>query len=242
MKKILIMLFLLSGVFSGYGQIKLPKALKQLPISASPSSTDIASAIKEALENGIKSGTDRLSAEGGFLNNPLVKIVFPPEAQKAEKTLRGLGLNDLCDKTILSLNRAAEQATKEALPVFVNALKQMSLSDAKNILLSKDNDAATEYFKKSTTSGLTEVFRPVIKDNLDKAGATKYWTELTTRYNKVPLVSKINPDLNEYVTERALQGLFLEVAKEETAIRNDPKFRGSKLLQDVFAYADKNKF
>lgn len=241
MKKIMVALLLVSGSLTGYGQIKLPKALKQLPLSTSPSSTDMTSAIKEALQNGIKSGTDRLSAEGGFLNNPLVKIVFPPEAQKAEKTLRGLGLNDLCDKTILSLNRAAEQATKEALPVFVNALKQMSLSDAKNILLSKDNDAATQYFKKSTASALADVFRPVIKDNLDKAGATKYWTELTTRYNKVPLVSKINPDLNEYVTERALQGLFLEVAKEETAIRNDPKFRGSKLLQDVFAYADKNK-
>ena len=224
-------------------QFKVPSILKQIPSSNSgqPSADEIGAGIKDALQTGIANGTSRLSAPNGFLNNPSVKIAFPTEALKLEKTLRSMGFNELCDNVVNSLNHAAEDAVKEALPVFRESLKQMSIKDASNILLATEKDAATQYFKTSTSAQLTEKFKPIIQASLDKAGATKYWAAATSQYNKVPLTSKINTDLNDYVTKKALAGLFQEIAKEELKIRESSGARATPLLQKVFAYADQKK-
>src|SRR5690606_800356 len=142
------------------------------------------------------------------------KILFPPEAQKIEKTLRDLGLNQLCDNVITSLNHAAEDAMKEATPIFVNAIKQMTIADATNILLGEKN-AATLYFKDKTTLELTDKFKPVIANSLQQVGATRYWGDLATKYNSLPLVKSVETDLSAYVTQKAIDGLFMEIAQEE---------------------------
>ena len=232
-----------STIGTSQAQIKVPSILKQIPTSknAQPSIDEIGAGIKEALLNGITKSTTSLSAENGFLNNPWVKIPFPPEAEKAEKTLRRLGFNDMCDNVVSSLNHAAEDATKEALPIFMAALKQMSFKDASNLLLSKEKDAATQFFKTATSAQLTEKFRPIIQMSLDKTGATKYWAAATTQHNKIPMVAKINTDLNDYATRQALTGLFMQIGVEEAKMRENSSYRTSPLLQKVFNYADKSK-
>ena len=205
-----------------------------------PSTLEIGQGIKQALELGVSAGADRLSAKDGFLGNLAVKILMPPEAQKVEKTLRGLGLNSLCDNVITSLNRAAEDAAKEAKPIFVSAIKQMTLTDATNILLG-NNDAATEYFKRVTTSQLMQKFSPIVTNSLNKVNATKYYGDLTSQYNRLPLVKPVNTNLSEYVTQKAIDGLFIEVAQEELKIRGNLGSRSTNLLQKVFGYADKKK-
>lgn len=227
---------------SSKAQIKLPGSLKQaaqtIAQGTAPSQLEIGSALKEALENGVTAGTGRLSMENGFLGNTAVKLLFPPEAQKAEKTLRSLGLNKPCDDFIISLNRAAELAVQEAKPIFISALKQMTLQDATNILLSKEKNAATNYFQRVTGGALSARFQPIINDALSKTDATSYWTDLSSRYNKIPLVTKVQTDLTAYATQKALEGLFYEVAQEELKIRSNSGARNSALLQKVFGYAD----
>lgn len=205
-----------------------------------PSNLEIGSALKQALEQGTGKSSDQLSAVNGFFANAAVKILFPPEAQKAEKTLRSLGLNQLCDNVILSLNRAAEGAAKEAKPIFIDAIKQMTLQDVSNILLGSQ-DAATQYFKRTTTVQLSAKFKPVIQVSLNQAGATKYYATAATTYNKVPFVRKINPDITDYVTQKAIDGLFIEIAKEELNIRQNLSARSTPLMQKVFSFADKFK-
>ncbi len=235
-----VILIFLSNSLAVNAQINVGNVLKQVA-AGNPSAAEIGSGLKEALEAGVSKGSDRLSVADGFMKNMAVKILFPPEAQKAEKTLRALGLNKLCDDMILSLNRAAEDAAKEAKPIFISAIKQMSVKDASNILLSNQQDAATQYFKTTTNDQLAAAFMPVIKASLDKAGASKYWSDVTGNYNKIPLVKKLNPDLNDYATQKAISGLFYEVAQEELKIRSNSSARNSPLLQKVFGYADKNK-
>lgn len=205
-----------------------------------PSSLEIGQGIKQALEIGIAAGADQLSAKDGFFGNMAVKILFPPEAQKVEKTLRTLGLGSLADNVVLSLNRAAEDAAKEAKPIFLSAIKQMTVTDATNILLG-NSDAATQYFKKATTAQLMEKFKPVITTSLNKVDATKYWTDAAGQYNKLPLVKPVNTDLSDYVTQKAIDGMFIQVAQEELKIRGNTASRSTSLLQKVFGYADKNK-
>jgi len=221
-------------------QSKLGNILKQLPTTANPSALEIGQGIKQALEIGTSKGADQLSAKDGFLGNLAVKLLFPPEAQKVEKTLRSIGLGSLADNVILSLNRAAEDAAKEAKPIFVSAIKQMTITDATNILLG-NKDAATEYFKRVTTAQLTAKFSPVVTNSLSKVGATKYWGDAAGKYNKLPLVKPINTDLSGYVTQKAIEGMFIQVAQEELTIRNNLNARSTTLLQKVFGYADKNK-
>lgn len=205
-----------------------------------PSNLEIGDALKQALEQGTGKSSDQLSAVNGFLNNAEVKIIFPPEAQKAEKTLRSLGMNQLCDNVILSLNRAAESAAKEAKPIFIDAIKRMTLQDVSNILLGSP-DAATQYFKRTTTLQLSAKFKPIIKVNLDKVGATKYYGTAATTFNKVPFVKKINPDITDYVTQKAIDGLFIEIAKEELNIRQNISARSTPLMQKVFSFAQSAK-
>ncbi len=232
-------LFLASNSELSYSQV-LSKLLSKT--SGTPSTEEISGGIKEALQQGVIKSSDQLSALNGFFGNQAIKILFPPEAQKAEATLRKLGLNKLCDNVILSLNRAAEDAAKEAKPIFISAIKQMSIKDAGNILLGS-NDAATQYFKQKTTDSLANKFRPVINTSLDKTGATQYYNQAATTYNKVPFNrNKVDTDIVNYVTQRAISGLFVEVAKQELQIRqNLPSTRSTALLQKVFNYADQAK-
>lgn len=208
--------------------------------STTPTSSEVNGGLKQALEVGISAGANRLAKTDGYYGNSLVKILFPPEAQKVENTLRQMGLGSMVDKAVVSLNRAAEDAAKQAAPIFVSAIKQMTFNDAMNILLGS-NDAATNYLNKATYNQLQSKFTPVIKNSLDKVNATTYWSEVVTRYNQIPLVEDVNPDLTAYVTQKALDGLFKMVAKEELQIRENVSSRSTDLLQKVFGYADSQK-
>lgn len=201
---------------------------------------EAANGLKEALKNGTGVGTDFLSKTDGFLKNATYKILFPPEAQKVEQTLRSVGLGNMCDKAIESINRGAEMAVAEAKPVFVNAITSMTISDAINIVTG-GNGAGTSYLKRTTSDQLKVKFSPIIQQSLDKVGATRYWTDVITAYNKIPTVQKINPDLNAYVTNKAMEALFNQIELEENKIRQDPLKRTSELLKKVFNYADMQK-
>jgi hypothetical protein len=194
---------------------------------------EVASGLKEALNVGTNNATKQLSNVDGFFKDAAIKILMPEEAKKAEKKLRAIGMGKLVDDAILSMNRAAEDASKSAAPIFVKAIKQITINDAMGIL--KGNDfAATSYLKDKTTTSLTESFRPVIDSSLTKVNATKYWNAVFTAYNKVS-TDKINPDLAAYVTEKALAGIFYQVGLEEQKIRKDPVARTTDILKKVFA-------
>jgi len=197
------------------------------------SNEEIGNGLKEALTQGISKGADMLSQEDGYFKNPLIKIPFPPDAQKMEKRLREIGMDKDVDNFILTLNRGAEDAAQKAKPIFLYAIKNMSITDVMAILNGQP-DAATQYLKKSTTAQLQAQFKPVIKASLDKVGATKNYNSLANTYNKIPLVKKINPDLDAYTTDLAIQGLFITIANEEKNIRANPAARTSDLLKKVF--------
>ncbi len=196
------------------------------------SSSTIANGLKEALEVGTQKGAEKLSAADGFFKDAAIKILMPDEALKVEQKLRSLGMGNQVDNAILSMNRAAEDASKSAAPIFVNAIKQMSIQDAAGILKGGDF-AATDYLKSKTTANLTEAFRPAIETSLAKVEATKYWNTVFSTYNKFSL-QKVNTDLVAYVTEKALAGLFHEVALQEQKIRKDPAAQTTALLKQVF--------
>jgi hypothetical protein len=212
---------------------KVSKALNSTTSGAGFTESEAAEAIKEALIKGTGESVNIVSVVDGYFGNPEIKIPFPPEAANVESKLRSVGLGGQVDKAILSINRAAEDAAKEAKPIFVAAVKGMSITDAINIVKGKEN-AATEYLRKSTSPELIAKFKPVIKTSLDKVNATKYWTDVIGTYNKIPLVQKMNPDLTAYVTDQAIAGLFVMIAKEELKIRKDPVARTTELLKKVF--------
>lgn len=199
------------------------------------STEDIVSGLKEALVKGSEKGANTLSQVDGFFANAALKILLPPEAQKIESTLRKAGMGKQVDDAILSMNRAAEDAAKSAAPIFTNAIRQMSFQDAVGILKGGDT-AATGYLRNKTSAELTAAFAPVINQSLEKVNATKYWNTLVTSYNKVNILGgqKINPDLSAYVTDKALNGIFYQVALEEKSIRKDPVARTSEILKKVF--------
>ncbi len=194
---------------------------------------EVGEGLKEALVNGISKGSDRVSQLDGYFKNPEIKIPFPPEAKKVEDKLRQIGMDKQVDEFIMTLNRGAENAAKEAKPIFISAIKQMTIEDAWSILKGNDN-AATNYLQRTTSAALKEKFKPVIQTSLDKVNATKYYSDLVNTYNKIPFVEKVNPDLNEYATNLAMRGLFLQIEKEEKNIRKDPLARTSDLLKRVF--------
>ncbi|HYV94427.1 MAG TPA: DUF4197 domain-containing protein [Chitinophagales bacterium] len=197
------------------------------------SNDQIVSGLKEALSLGAQKSSDKLSITDGFFKNLAVKILMPPEAKDVESKLRSIGMGAQVDNAILSMNRAAEKASKDAAPIFINAVKQMSFSDAAKILTGP-NDAATQYLKKTTSAQLTTKFKPVIQSALAATNATKYWNDVFTNYNKIPFVSKVNPDLTSYVTQKALDGLFFTLAQEEAKIRKDPMGTANNIIQTVF--------
>ena len=196
--------------------------------------SDIVGGLKEALTIGAKYAGARLNVTNGFFGNNLIKILMPPEAAKVENALRQVGMGKLVDDAILSMNRAAEDAAGKAAPIFINAVTSMNINDGLNILRG-GNGAATEFLRQKTTAALTEAFRPVIQTALDKSGATMMWGKVFGAYNKLPMTrNKINPDLVAYATERALSGLFVTIADEESKIRTNPAARVTGLLQKVF--------
>jgi hypothetical protein len=214
-------------------QISLKK-LKNAITGESLTSEQVGEGLKEALTNGVSKGSDLLSQTDGYFKNPEIKIPFPPEVKQVEERLRQMGMGSQVDNFILALNRGAEDAAKEAKPIFVSAIKQMTIQDAWSILKG-DQDAATQYLKRTTSSQLTEKFKPIIQNSLNKVNATKYYADLVNTYNKIPLVQKVNPNLDEYATGKAIDGLFVMVAKEEKNIRENPGARTTDLLKKVFA-------
>lgn len=196
---------------------------------------EVGEGLKEALINGISKGSDLVSQLDGYYKNPEIKIPFPPDVKKVENTLRDIGLGGEVDKFIMTLNRGAEDAAREAKPIFISAIRSMTIQDAWAILKGEDN-AATEYLKRTTSAQLKEKFKPVIQTSLNKVNATKYYGDLVTRYNKIPLVEKVNPNLDDYATDKAVEGLFVMIAREEKNIRQDPLARTTDLLKKVFGY------
>ncbi len=196
------------------------------------SNADIVSGLKQALTIGTQNGTNQLSNVDGFFKNAAIKILLPEEAKKAENTLRNLGMGNLVDKAILSMNRAAEDASKGAGTIFINSIKQMTITDAVNILKGGDF-AATNYFKAKTTDELTQSFKPVIDKALKNVNATKHWGDAMSVYNQFT-TNKVNTDLSTYVTEKAMDGIFYQLGLEEQKIRKDPVARTTEILKKVF--------
>jgi hypothetical protein len=222
---------------------KAKKVVKEnvvTPSTAIPSNEEIISGLKEALSNGAKSSADVSSKLDGFNKNPMIFIPFPPETQKMKKKLIDLGMQGKVTEFETSMNRAAEEAAKDAAPIFINAVKNMNVSDGMKILKGSDT-SATQYLRENTYSSLIETFKPKVKAAIEKVGVTKYWSPLANTYNKIPLVEKQNPDLDAYVTQLAAQGLFKLIREEEAKIRKDPALRLSDLLKKVFGYADSQK-
>lgn len=234
MKKIFL-LFLLPA-FSGCAELQ--DIANQMPGGGyGITNTEIASGLRQALDNGIDKQVTKLTEENGFYSNELVRIGLPAELQKVDKTLRDVGLDALADEGLKVLNRAAEDAVKEATPIFVNAVREITFADARNILLGNDT-AATAYLNEKTELELYGKFNPVITNSLDRVGATRVWTNIIEKYNALPLTSNVNPDLADYVTNEALDGVFTMIAIEEQEIRNNLAARTSQLLQRVFALQD----
>ncbi|MFT4831397.1 MAG: hypothetical protein ACI815_001044 [Psychroserpens sp.] len=198
---------------------------------------EIANGLREALDMGIEKQVSRLTKEDGFYKNELVKILLPEELQKVDRTLRDVGLGNLADEGLKVLNRAAEDAVSQATPIFINAVKEITFEDAKNILLGND-EAATLYLKNATQTELYNKFNPVIKSSFERAGADKIWSNLIARYNSLPLTNNVNPDLTDYVTREALSGVYTMIALEEKEIRTKVSSRTTAVLRKVFALQD----
>jgi len=232
---LLIALILMSMSLNAQGlQGLMKKATSLVSESGSGlSSQDIANGLKEALTIGAEKGCVNLAKPDGFFKNAALKILMPPEAQKIENTIRGLGMNQLADDFILSMNRAAEDACNTAAPIFIKAIKEMSITDGINILRGNET-AATTYLKSKTEQDLKASFSPIIKTSLDKVDATKYWEKIITTYNAIPLTKKMNPDLTGYVTDKSMNGIYSEIASQEKEIRANPMARTSALLKSVF--------
>lgn len=233
MKKIIFLSFILSACTATQINQAVTEANTILGTPQPLTTAEVSDGLKQALINGISKGSDLTSQVDGYFKNPEIKIPFPPDVKKVEDRLRQIGLGSEVDKFVLTLNRGAEDAAKEAKPIFIDAIKSMTIEDAWGILKGQ-NDAATQYLKKTTTTQLKTKFSPVIQNSLSKVSATKYYGDLVNTYNKIPLVEKVNPDLNSYATDLAIQGLFTMIAKEEKNIRQDPLARTTDLLKKVF--------
>lgn len=201
------------------------------------SESEAAQAIREALDQGTGRGIGVLNVKDGFFGNAAYKLLLPPEAQRIENTLRNLGMGSMVDKAILSINRAAEDAVGYARPIFLDAIREMTIADAINIVKGPNN-AATEYFRQRTTQKLIDAFTPVVKSSLEQFSATKYYGDVVNTYNAFPTtMNKLNPDLPSYVVGKAVNALFDQIAKEEANIRANPVARTTEILQKVFGWA-----
>lgn len=218
--------------------VEMQQAINQFPQTQGIGGIDISAGLKEALNNGISKQVTKLTAVDGFYKNEAVKILLPDELKKVDSSLRKMGLGSMADEGLKVLNRAAEDAVKEATPIFVDAVKNMSFTDAKTILMGNENSATT-YLQNTTSKALYGKFNPVIKNSFTKVGADKVWSNIINKYNGIPFVKKVNPDLTDYVTNQAMAGVFKMIAVEEKNIRTNLNSRTSVLLQKVFAIQDK---
>ncbi|MBD0850931.1 DUF4197 domain-containing protein [Maribacter arenosus] len=234
-KKILILLLSFNFIACG----ELQQVINQLPQDETGiSNIEIAQGLREALNMGIEKQVSKLTLTDGFYKNDLVKILLPEELQKVDNTLRDIGLGNLADEGLKVLNRAAEDAVGEATPIFIDAVKGITFNDAKNILMGSD-DAATQYLTNATQAALYNKFNPVIKSSFQKVGADQIWNNLITRYNGLPFTQKVNPDLTDYVTNQALNGVYTMIAIEEKEIRTKVGSRTTDLLRKVFTLQDR---
>ena len=231
-------LFAFVLIFNFTSCAELQQVVNQMP-QGNPviSNADMAAGLRQALDFGIEKQVSKLTQTDGFYKNELVKILLPEELQKVDKALRDIGLSSLADEGTKVLNRAAEDAVKEATPIFVDAVKGITFSDAKNILLGND-DAATQYLTNKTQTALYDKFNPVIKNSFNKVGADQIWSNLITKYNNIPFTTDVNPDLTDYVTNEALKGVYTMIAVEEKDIRTKFTSRTTDLLKKVFALQD----
>ncbi len=233
-KKIIVLLIAFQLISCG----ELQQVVNQLPQGTQGlSNFEIGNGLREALDKGIDKQVSKLTQTDGFYKNELVKILLPEELQKVDKTLRDIGLGNLADEGLKVLNRAAEDAVSEATPIFVDAVKGITFTDARNILLGSD-DAATQYLTSATSTALYQKFHPQIKKSFDKVGAADIWNNLITRYNNIPLTKNVNPDLTDYVTQEALEGVYTMIAVEEKEIRTNVSARTTDLLRRVFGQQD----
>jgi hypothetical protein len=236
MKKIVISFMVVIGLTSC---AELQQVLNDIPDSGSIlNNADIATALQQALNQGIDKQVTKLTQTDGFFKNELVKIMLPAELQKVDKGLRDIGLGSLADEGLKVLNRAAEDAVKEATPIFVDAVKGITFNDAQNILMGNKN-AATTYLTDKTQTALYDKFKPVINQSFAKVGADDIWSNLISRYNAIPFTNNVNPDLTDYVTNEALNGVYTMIAVEEKAIRSKVSSRSTDLMRKVFALQDK---
>jgi hypothetical protein len=227
----LISLLLVSA--EGSSQIKLSDLFKKIP-SARISENEAGQGVKEALAQGVTKAVLNLHKTDGFFGSDLYKLFLPPDARKAETTLRKIGLGGQVDKAILAMNRGAEDAVGEAAPIFTDAIRQMTLTDALGIVRG-NKDAATQYFRQKTSEQLITAFTPSVKTSLDKTNATKYYGDVANTYNRLPIsFDKVNPDLTSYVVGKAVDALFDQMAKEEAEIRSNPVARTTEILRKVF--------
>ncbi|MBL7924869.1 MAG: DUF4197 domain-containing protein [Bacteroidia bacterium] len=234
MKNLLSLAFLLLWM-TAPAQVNINNVINTVnsALGSGLSNADITAGLKEALSVGSKNASSKASKLDGFYKNKLIRIPFPGDARDMKSTLIKLGMKKQVDEFEKQLNRAAEDAAKKAAPIFLSAITSMSINDGLTILRGKD-DEATQYLRKSTTAQLSKEFRPVIAASLKKVQITKYWNPLFSTYNKVPFVKKVNPSLDDFVTQKAIEGLFKLVAEEETKIRKDPAARISDILKKVF--------
>ena len=223
-------------IFNFTACAELQQVVNQMP-QGGLGNVEIASGLRQALDFGIDKQVTKLSTKDGFFKNELVKILLPEELQKVDKALRDIGLGNLADEGLKILNRAAEDAVKEAIPIFVNAVKDITFADAKNILLGADN-AATQYLTNKTQTALYYKFNPVIKNSFSKVGADQIWENLINKYNSIPFTNNVNTDLTDYVTGEALKGVYTMIGVEEKEIRTKISSRTTDLLKKVFALQD----
>ena len=237
MKKLFLILFIFPIFTQAQYWKDLKKAAekvnKELINKNSFSEEEAANALKEMLNKGMGKGVSVLSVKDGYFANPKVKIPFPKNATKVADKLKKLGMQKQVDEVVLSINRAAEDAANSAKSIFVDAIKKMSIKDAIGIVKG-NKTAGTDYLNRNTNSSLAKAFKPIIKISLEKVNATERWESVMNTYNKIPFVEKVNPELETYVTEKAINGLFFMLAQQEIAIRENPKERTSALLKKVF--------
>jgi len=229
---VLLIFFAVSSIH-GSAQIDLSGILKKIPGSGL-TEKDAALGIKEALTQGIGKAVLNLHKTDGFFGSDIYKLLLPPDSQKAEKTLRKIGLGSQVDKAILAINRGAEDAVGSATPIFTNAIKEMTVTDALGIVRG-NKDAATQYFRRKTSQELIAAFTPPVKTSLEKTNATRYYADIANTYNRLPTsFDKVNPDLTNYVVGKAVDALFDQIAKEEANIRANPVARTTEILKKVF--------
>jgi hypothetical protein len=229
---------ILAVVLLGCSSAQINQAISDFgksPNEVPPTASEVAEGLREALLKGVMKGTEELSKADGYLSNPEIKIPFPPDVKKVEDRLRQIGMGNEVDKFVTTLNHGAEDAAKEAKPIFFDAIQTMTIEDAWSILKGQP-DAATQYLRKTTSGQLKTKFKPVIQTSLTRVNATKYYSDLVNTYNRIPLVERVNPNLDDYATDLAIQGLFVMISREEKLIRQDPVARTTDLMKRVFSY------